>query len=233
MPGGRIDVVNVPIIDLIVNAWHVLPFQIFGAPSWVKTARYDISAKPEKPPKPSDVKLMLKALLMESFGLAVQRETRNLPIYALVIAEKDGKLGPSLTQSTEGSCTAHDPEMSSPVPVPGKPSSRWCGLLMMQPRRLNGAGVSVSSLAEQLSLTTGRHVTDMTGLKGYYDINLQWTSDEGQLPIPDQPKAASPSDPSGQSLFAALRGQLGVKLESTKGPVEVIVIDHVERPSPN
>jgi uncharacterized protein (TIGR03435 family) len=233
-PDGGITLTNVTVGKLIVNAWHMLPYQIVGAPSWTASARYDISAKPDKPVKPTEVGLMLQSLLADRFGLALRRETRNLPIYALVVTRKDGRLGPSLVQSKDGGCTIRNPSDLPPGPEAGKPSARWCGLLMMFPKRLNGAAVPLVALAEQFSLRLGRTVVDMTGLKGSYDINLGWTSDEGQLPISDAPPDSRPlSDPQGPTIFTALSEQLGLKLESRKGPVEVLVIDHVEGPSAN
>jgi uncharacterized protein (TIGR03435 family) len=95
VPGEVMYQDNMTVEALMVNAWHVQPYQIIGAPAWIRTARYDISAKPEKAPKPSEVPLMWQILLADRFGLAVHRETRDLPIYALVIARKDGKPGPA------------------------------------------------------------------------------------------------------------------------------------------
>lgn len=233
-PGGGIFLTDVTVESLMVNAWHLLPYQIVGRPEWIGAARYDISAKSEKPVQPGEVGLMLRALLADRFGLVVHRETRDLPIYALVIARKDGRLGPSLIESKDGGCTPHNPSNPPPLPEPGKPSTRWCGLLMMFPRRLTGAAVALVALAEQLSVRAGRPVIDMTGLKATYDINLVWTSDEGQLPIFEPlPDSGPPSELGTQTIFAALTEQLGLTLESRRGPVEVLVIDHVERPSEN
>lgn len=233
-PDGGITLTNVTVEELIVNAWHILPYEIVGAPSWIASVRYDISAEPDKPARHSEVTLMLQGLLADRFGLALHRETRNLPIYALVVARKDGRLGPSLVQSKDGGCTTHNPGDPPPRPEAGKPSTRWCGLLGMFPKRLNGAAVPIVALAEQFSLRLGRIVVDMTGLKGSYDINLEWASDDGQLLISDVAPDSRPlSDPEGPTIFTALSEQLGLKLESRKGPVEVLVIDHMEGPSAN
>jgi uncharacterized protein (TIGR03435 family) len=97
LPGGAVDLHNVTVEELMVNAWHVFPSQILGAPAWTRTAAYDISAKPETAAKPGQVNLMLQALLRNRFGLSMHREKRNLPVYALVIARKDGKLVPRLS----------------------------------------------------------------------------------------------------------------------------------------
>ena len=102
------DLHNVTVEELMVNAWHIFPDQIVGAPTWIRTAAYDISAKPDTAANASEVNLMMQALLRDRFGLAIHHETRTLPIYAVVTARKDGTLGPSLVKSKEGRlCGAH------------------------------------------------------------------------------------------------------------------------------
>jgi len=235
LPGGAVDLHNVTVDELMVNAWHIFPYQILDAPAWIRTAAYDISAKPETAAKPGEVSLMLQALLRDRFGLAIHHETRNLPIYALVMARKDGKRGPSLVESKEGGCVVRVPgNPPPPRPDPAKPATRWCGLLMMRPRKLSGAAVPIVVLAEQCSLRLGRTVMDMTGLKGNYDIDLEWTSDEGAFPFLEGSSDPVPApDPQGQTILTALKEQLGLKIESRRTSVDVIVIDHVERPSAN
>jgi uncharacterized protein (TIGR03435 family) len=169
---------NVTVEALMVNAWHVQPDQILGGPAWIRTARYDIQAKPEKVLKQREVLQMLQALLADRFGLAVDRE-KDPPIYALVIAREDGTLGRSLGESKEGGCAVRVQGNPPPLPDPTKPATRWCGLLMMRPRKLSGAAVPIVALAKQLSMRLGCSVLDMTGLKGNCDVDLEWTSDEG------------------------------------------------------
>jgi uncharacterized protein (TIGR03435 family) len=234
LPGGAVDLHNVTVEELIVNAWHVFPSQILGAPAWTRTAAYDISAKPETAAKPGEVTLMLQALLRNRFGLSMHHEKRNLPIYALVIARKDGTLGPSLVESKEGGCAVRIPGNPPPRPDPAKPATRLCGLLMMRPRKLSGAAVPIVVLAEQFALRLGRTVMDMTGLKGNYDIDLEWTADEGAVPfLEGSSDPVPPPDPQGQTILTALNEQLGLKIESRRAPVDVIVIDHVQTPSAN
>jgi uncharacterized protein (TIGR03435 family) len=234
LPGGAVDLHNVTVEELMVNAWHVFPSQILGAPAWTRTAAYDILAKPETAAKPGGVNLMLQALLKDRFGLAMHHETRNLPIYALVMARKDGTLGPSLVESKEGSCAVRIPGNPPPRPDPAKPATRWCGLLMMRPRKLSGTAVPIVVLAEQFALRLGRTVVDMTGLKGNYDIDLEWTADEGAIPFLEGSSDPVPApDPQGQTILTALKEQLGLKIESRRAPVDVIVIDHVQTPSAN
>jgi uncharacterized protein (TIGR03435 family) len=233
-PGGRLNINNMPLKEMIVMAWRVQPFQISGGPAWLNSARFDISAKSEKIPKQGEMPRMLQALLADRFQLKIHRETKELPIYALVVARKDGKLGPGLTESKEGGCMPPDPSKPPPPPEPGKPRTLGCGGIMMSPRQLTAARIPVANLTPELSRILGRTVVDKTGLTGNFDISLQWTPDDNeamQLP-PDAPRPP-PSDATGPSLFTALQEQLGLKLESQKGPVEIFVIDSAEKPSEN
>lgn len=238
-PGGRVNINNMPLKEIIVMAWRIQPYQISGAPPWIESTRYDISAKPDHNPKEGELPLMLQALLADRFQLKIHHETKELPIYALVVANKDGKLGPQLTESKEGSCTPFDPTKPPPPPDPSKPPTLGCGGMMMGPDRLTAMGVPISQMAPVLSRMLGRTVVDKTGLTRKFDIKMQWTPDQAQLQLMAPPGGLLPGapapqfDPNGPSIFTALQEQLGLKLESQKGPVDLLVIDHVERPSEN
>jgi uncharacterized protein (TIGR03435 family) len=233
-PGGRLNINNMPLKEMIVMAWRIQPFQISGGPAWMDSAHYDISAKPEDAAKRSDVPFMLQALLEDRFQLKFHRETKELSVYALVLSNKDGKLGPGLTQTKEGSCTQMDPTKLPPAPEPGKLPMLGCGGMSMGPSIVKGAGIPIANLIPMLSRILGRTVLDKTQLNGNFDISMQWTPDESQAPQfqPDGPKPP-PSDATGPTIFTALQEQLGLKLESQKGPVDMFVIDHVEKPSEN
>ena len=239
-PGGRYTATNVPLRFLIRNAYGIQDFQLVGAPDWIDSERFDIIAKAESdigPPvpggPPSPIQLMLRSLLGDRFKLSLHSEIWELPIYALVLARPDGKLGPQL-QPTKTDCSAlagargrgrgglpAEPPMAAGRPV--------CGMRMM-PGQLAGGGFPISLLAQQLSQSAQRVVVDRTGLTGNYDFDLKWTPD--QLPQGAPPGAPVPAiDPNGPSLFTAVQEQLGLKLESTKGPVDVFVVDRVERPT--
>jgi uncharacterized protein (TIGR03435 family) len=236
---GGLDVTNMPLKEIMVLAWRIQPFQISGGPSWIESERYDIMAKPDHTPKLDERWLMLQSLLADRFQLKIHHETKELPIYALVLANKDGKLGPQLVQSKEGSCTPFDPAKPPPPPDSGKPPVMGCGGMMMGFGNINGTSVGLAMLTPVLARNLGRTVVDKTGLKGEFDIKVQWTPDQTQLQLMGPPGGLPPDmpapqfDPNGPSIFTAFQEQLGLKLESQKGPVDVIVIDHVEKPSDN
>jgi uncharacterized protein (TIGR03435 family) len=217
---------------MMALAWRVQAFQISGGPSWIDSVHYDVVAKPETRAKRDEIPLLLQALLADRFQLTIHRDTKELPVYALVLARKDGKLGPGLTESKEGGCTAPDPSRPPPPPEPGKPLSMSCGGMMVGRGRLTAVDVPISNMTPTLARLIGRTVLDQTGLSGKFDISMEWTPDESQaLILP--PGAPPPADANGLSIFTALQEQLGLKLGSTKGPVELLVIDRTEKPSEN
>lgn len=241
-PGGRFNAVNVPLWDLIRQAFAVQRTQIVGAPDWSNTARYDIVAKAERdipgagPAAPiGPLNYMLQDLLEDRFKLRAHREQRELPIYALVVARNDTQLGAGLRPSTVD-CSAMRGRGGRPgMPPPGPPLAGErpvCGM-RVAPNQVLAGGIPLTQLTLMLSQFTQRIVVDRTGLTGNFDIDLTFTPE--QLPQgPPPPGVPLPSiDPNGPSLFTALQEQLGLKLESDRAPVEVLVIDHVERPTPD
>jgi len=241
-PGGRFTATNVPLRLLIRNAYQLQDFQIVGGPSWIGSERYDIVAKAEDgtPPEtpsldrtgPSRIQLMIRSLLAERFQLVVHDETRELPIYALIVARSDGKLGPDLHKS-EVDCNAifaaGRGRGMPPPPAPPQPGERpQCGIRIGMGNLAMG-GAPLSQFANSLAMFVGRTVQDKTSLPGSYDVNLTWTPDQMPQRPPGAPEAP-PVDPNGPSIFTALQEQLGLKLDSQKGPVSVLVIDRVERP---
>ena len=244
-PGGRFTAVNVPLWDLIRQAFAVQRTQIVGAPDWTETARYDIVAKAESeiprggPGAPiGPLNVMLQDLLEDRFKLRAHRDTREMPIYALVLARGDRKLGPGLARS-KVDCAAMRGRGArgglppGPPPGPPPPGERpTCGM-RMAPNQVQAGGVQLAQLTQILSQYTQRIVADRTGLEGTFDIDLTFTPDRLPQGTPP-PGVPLPSiDPDGPSLFTALQEQLGLKLESERAPAEVVVIDHVERPTPD
>ncbi len=238
MPGGRFEAQNITLKFLLEEAYGLKESQISGAPAWAGTEHYDIQAKPED--SSADEKLgpeerharlllMMQSMLADRFKLAVHHETKELPVYALVV----GKNGPKFH---EAAVKPDDPAPAEP-PKPGGPMPRG-GIWMKGRGDLTVNGASLDMFANVLSRQLGQLVVDKTGLKGNYDFTLKWTPDEGQGQMfkgaGEPPRdAAPPPDASGPSIFTALQEQLGLKLESQKGPADTIVIDHVERPSEN
>ena len=241
-PGGRFTATNVLLKFLIAEAFmgpqpvHLFS-RIVGGPDWINSTRFDIIAKastefrssPEGPP--NELVLMLRSLLEDRFKVRTHRETRELPVYELVVARADGKLGPQLRQST-ANCDGPPPPRQPNEPPP-------CGA-MRGPARVMAGGIPMRRFAEMLTAimavgtpasADGRLVVDKTGLSGRFAFSLTWTPD--QIPAVAPPPGIQPVDPNGPSLVTALQEQLGLKLESAKGPVEVLVIDSVERPTPD
>jgi uncharacterized protein (TIGR03435 family) len=212
--GGRVVMKNVTLRLLVTFAWDIRDHQLLGGPSWLDTAHFDIVAKteseiPRTPAGNSQIQLMVRSLLVERFGLVTHRETREQPIYELVVA----KGGPKLA-------AAADPDDNS---------------LMMGRGKIEGKHQKTEGLARLLANPLGRTVVDQTELTGYYDFTMQWAPDAGESVgpkgLPEAPREPQASD--GPSLFTAIQEQLGLKLEGHKGPVEMLVIDKAEKPSEN
>ena len=205
--------------------------QMAAAPDWIDTDLFDVEGKgdfamadylPGADGSQPPVYAMLRSLLVERFKLAAHTESRDTAIYALVTANKDGRLGPQLKHS-DVDCDAILAAIAKtgklPLVEPGKgpPCSA-----SPRPGRIIGHDLSMERLAGALSGPVNRTVRDHTGLKGNFDVALEWTPDD-----------LSPNGASGVSIFTALQEQLGLKLESMRGPVDILVIDHVEQPTPN
>ena len=236
-PGGGLRTSGSTLKMLLTFAYDVREFQVSGGPGWINTDRYDIVAKadrsagsenpPDDPRKMTDeqrktvgdqMRERLRALLADRFQLTLHRETKEQSVYALVVAKSGSKLQESQTSEGTG---------------PRGPMMR------MGRGQLNGQGVQLEMLTRTLSNQLGRTVIDRTGLKGNFDFKLTWTPDPGQSAsplgggLPPGADAPPPPDPNGPSVFTALQEQLGLRLESQKGPVDMLVIDRVEKPSEN
>jgi uncharacterized protein (TIGR03435 family) len=233
LPDDGYSATNIPLKLFVASAYGIKQEQISGAPSWVESARYDIQAKVAG----SDVAAlrrlsmggrnsMLQQVLTDRFKLKVHRGQQELPVYELVIAKK----GPKLKEAIPGDTYANG--------IKGPDGVARAGMMWMIPGQLTGQAIPISNLARLLSRQLGLTIVDKTGLTGKYDIKLQWDPEESRGPMFAGPQggnqeAAPPPDASGPSIFTALREQLGLRLQSTKGPVETLVIDHIERPSEN
>jgi uncharacterized protein (TIGR03435 family) len=176
--------------------------------------------------------LMVQALLADRFKLRMRNESRQLPIYALVMARSDRKTGSQLRPSSEADCLKVPLLGSGPPPLFDR-SHPFCGVLYTPTGYWTGRGVSMEALASNLARVTSRVVLNRTGLPGTFDLDLQWTDLTALLQPGGPPPDAPPPADNPMSIFTALQEQLGLKLESTRGPVDVLVIDHVEQPTPD
>jgi uncharacterized protein (TIGR03435 family) len=212
-----------PVHDMLVEAFHVFDDQVVNEPAWVKTEGWDIDAKVGGDDVAALQSLsfdqrttMFMQIVTERFGLKVHHETRELPVYELVVARGGVKM------------TAAKPFQNPPAVAKNGPGS----LMLTGRGKLEAEGTAMPYVATMLENEVHRKVVDRTGLTGAYDFTLTWT--------PDQPGnvetggSALPSgDDSAPSIFTAVQEQLGLKLEASKGPVDVIVVDQVEKPEAN
>ena len=174
----------------------------------------------------------MQALLQERFKLATHPETRPLPIYALVLARADGKLGPQLRPSAVNCAETIRGRGAGPMTPPGRGERPPCGM-MMRPGGIVAGGTPIAQLIQPLAMMTRRTVVDRTNLQGNFDVDLTFTPDQMPAGAPPPGVTLPPIDPNGPSIFTALQEQLGLKLEAQTAPVSVIVVDHVEPPTPD
>jgi uncharacterized protein (TIGR03435 family) len=202
--GGAFTATNSSLKMLISMAWKLKAFEIQGGPAWLTTDRFDIAAKSANPNLTDEqFRLMLQDLLADRFHLTTHRETRTVPIYSLLPAKGGLKL-----------------PHADPAPCP-KPATA-CGSFGLEDTLMEARGVPMSSLVHGLSTLLERPVVDNTGFPGTFDAQLVFA------PLNDaKPDSTLPT------LFTVIQEQLGLRLESGKGPSEILVIDHVERPSEN
>jgi len=212
--GRQVLTINTSLADVITMAYGLHVRQVVGGPSWMESDKYDITGQPEGQGMPNTIQMraMLRALLENRFKLTTHRETRELSAYALVVAPG----GPKLTKND-----------SNPNGLPGL-LFRGLGVLPV-------TNATMADFAGVMQLAVlDRPVVDKTGLQGRWDFTLTWTPDETQfasfgvrIPSPSGDPNAPPV------LFTAVQEQLGLKFDSVRAPVEVLVIDRVERPSEN
>lgn len=212
--GRRFSTINSTLGDLISFAYGVQAKQVIGAPPWVETDKFDLTATPDGEGVPSDKqwKGMLQKLITDRYKLAIHRDKRELAVYVLSV----GKAGPKLTKSD-----------GDPNGLPG--------LFFSQLGDLNVSNGTMSDFTQLMqSAVLDRPVVDQTALAGRYNFTLKWTPDDSQfggsgIKIPPPTDAANAPPP----LYTAVQEQIGLKLEATKAPAEVLVVDHVEKPSEN
>ena len=192
----RITMENVTLQKVILGAYGIPDDRGYAlsGPNWLGTDRFDIQATYAAGTTAAQLRQMIQGMLAERFKLALQRETRQMPVLALVV----GKNGPKLHPAEAGQ-----------------------GRTSAGPGKLEASKITMQKLADLLGRLTGQQVIDATELKGGFDFTLEWT--------PDETQPATGGDAGGASLFAAVQEQLGLKLEGRKAPVEILVVDHVEK----
>jgi uncharacterized protein (TIGR03435 family) len=221
---GRISYTNIMLRRIILRAYEVKNYQISG-PDWLDTLRFDITAKVPDGTTKEQFQAMLRNLLFTRFKMNIHRESKELPIYALLVARNGPKIKARAGDAASTGKLAED-QLAIIQPAEGKDgfpalSLRTPGLVIETkngPARVTANEVPMTKLADLLSGQVGRPVIDMTGLVGYYSFVVYFT--------PEGPNSADGSEP---SIFGALQEQLGLRLEPRRGPVELLMIDHAEK----
>jgi uncharacterized protein (TIGR03435 family) len=234
-PGGRFRAQNASLRELICFAYQLQSEQLRGGPSWVDADRWDVLATlktiptPRPPGSVDETILAMRALLADRFTLRARQDVQQLSAYVLRLARPDGAPGPQLTRSPfdcEALFAAANRGAPPPRPADGRPLCDVRGRV----GSIQSGGLSLSLFANALADRLQRVVVDRTGLTGAWDLSLTYAPEPSQLPVGALPP---PPDPTRPSLFTALQEQLGLKLESTHALVDVLVIESVERPSPD
>jgi uncharacterized protein (TIGR03435 family) len=252
---GRMEMTGAPVRLLLRQAFRVQEYQIVGAPDWTTSERYSIVAKAPDGSSPANMPAMVMNLLKDRFKLASHTESREMPVFNLVLARSDGRLGAKLT-TTSAECQAQMQARRGGGPGrpggpgPGGPDGPGraggppppidfnqpmpCGNTRIGPGLANASGQPIAQIVQLLAQFTGRPVFDKTALTGLYDFDLKWAPESGAGgPLgPPPPGAPVPAiDPDAPNIYTAVQEQLGLKLENARAPVDVVVIDRLERPS--
>jgi uncharacterized protein (TIGR03435 family) len=234
---GGLTAVNEPLRELILFAYQLPARKIQEIPEWAVNARYDIEAKASASPSnvaSTDVRfpppaLALRSLLAERFGLKVHRETRELPVYELRVSRPDGRLGPRLMQTPRDCWVIVIRQPAREL----QPNEVPCGVTIGFAGSIRAGGVPLADFAEALDRIVERPVVNRTGLAGNFDVEITFNAEQHQRSNLPPGIVVPPIDPSAPSIFTAVQEQLGLKLEPARGSVEVLVIDSVERPTPD
>ena len=251
LPGGRLTASFVTLRALILRAFEIKDYQLEGGPDWVGTINFEINAKADGDATPQEFNAMLKALLIERFALRTRTHVKDLPLHVLTLARADGKLGSQLKPTSEACLAEMEERRKNPgqrASTPPRPAARTseemrdmmrtpsCGVSSMgsssSSMTYSFSGLPFSTLVTRLSSELNAPVVDKTGLTGAYDAVIEYEPVRRQAtlsatPNPREPEVLMPP------LRSALQQQLGLKLEDTKGPLDVIVIESVQQPTPD
>ena len=239
LPGGRLSAPNATLRGLIATAYGLLDLQIVDARRMLDTDFFEIEGRTNPDLSAADARAMLRTLLAERFGLVAHSETRDLPVYEMTLARDDRRPGPQLRPSGPDCALPKGPAGVPPPPPPpssgtlGRPlplsiTSSRCALILFNSTlgaHWSLREITLAGLAERLTDPLGRPVLDRTGLEGAFDIDLTYS--------PDNPSIDTSGAPNAPALMAAVREQLGLRLESSRAPVEVLVIDQIRPPTEN
>ncbi len=223
--GASFVATNITLITLLMNAYNIREDLISGLPGWANSTHFDVNAKVSDPDiaalknlSREQRRAMMLTFLQDRFHLRAHIEVKTLPVYDLVLAKGGSRLKENTTL----------PSQTADAPGPGKPPANMKpGSIWISNSQMTAVGISTSNLASNLAFQVQRNVIDKTGLTGKYDFTLKWR------PLELEGKADASADDSAPDLFTALQEQLGLKLETSKGPVDTLVIDHVEMPTEN
>ncbi len=213
-PDGSLRATNVTLRGFIPQFYGVPDYQVVGGPDWINTARFDIEGKPQAGLTDPDVAAMMQSLFEDRFQLKIHREVRELPVFLLTVA-KDGS---KLQRTIEGRAA-----LNGLKPGTSRTNATSAG------GEISGSGIAIPKLIEMLVTPLGRPVIDKTNVTGQFDFTLKWSSASNQLRDGLNPVA----EPNGASIFTAIQEQLGLRLESSKEPVDVLVIDSMQKPTEN
>ena len=238
---GRVEIANSTLKELIRMSYSRFAFdtrEIVGGPSWIASERFDIVATLDQQQSgvdstglPTGLDVRLRALIEDRFRVKTHNERREGDVYDLTFARSDQKTSAGL-RTVPDLCAAAMKELTGPTPPPrrsGPPPCSFGG----PPGKLIGTGVTMAMFSAVLSMNVGRPVVDRTALAGSFDIELTYDPASAAQAAPGAPPGPVPTDDTKPSIFTALQEQLGLKLESTRGPIDVLVVDQAERPTPN
>jgi uncharacterized protein (TIGR03435 family) len=224
---------------LIRFAYNLDDAQISGGPSWIDSDRYDIVAKGDGNPGTDQLREMLQKLLADRFSLKLHRESKELPVYALVAAKGGSKLKEAKDDSSGANPTSR--MIRGGENAVAGPRRGGVAITIGGSTQIAGS-MSMAQLSQTLATLVGRKVLDKTELQGNYDVKLEWTPQPGEMSMRGVPpgggagggeRGAPPPDPNGVSVFTAIQEQLGLRLDSQKGPVDVLVVDSAAKPTEN
>jgi uncharacterized protein (TIGR03435 family) len=217
--GTRFLAGAIPLQTLLIVAYQVPFYQLSDLPEWVRTVRWEINAVASRAPAPTEEARFLRALLEERFRVVARTEVQERPMYALMIARADRQLGPGLRPTTVDCGEVLSGRAAGRIPPNAGASCR----IAVQADSYTRDGIPLSLVADRISTLLGRAVEDRTGLTGFFDVELR------HQPV----NATAPVDTDQPDLITAVQEQLGLKIESTRGAVQVTVFDRIERPTAN